>query len=47
MIQKNNIPTIYFIGAIVWAISNAGHEIIGHGLTCVLLGYKALGVKIW
>jgi len=45
MPQKNNIPTIYFIGVIAWAISNAGHEIIGHGLTCVLLGYEALGVS--
>ncbi len=43
--KKNNIPTIYFIGVIAWAISNAGHEIIGHGLTCVLLGYEALGVS--
>ncbi len=40
-----NIPTIFSIGIIAWAISNAGHEIIGHGLTSVLLGYESLGVS--
>jgi hypothetical protein len=45
MIEKNNIPTLYFIGVVAWAISNAGHEIVGHGLTCVLLGYEVLGVS--
>lgn len=45
MKEKNHIATIFFIGVIVWAISNTGHEIVGHGLTCVLLGYKPLGVS--
>lgn len=45
MKEKNHIATLFFIGVIIWAISNAGHEIVGHGLTCVLLGYKALGVS--
>lgn len=45
MNSKNNILMLFFMGVIVWAISNAGHEIIGHGLTCVLLGYDVLGVS--
>lgn len=45
MSQKNHIPTLFFIGAIVWAITNTGHEIIGHGGIAALLGYKALGVS--
>jgi hypothetical protein len=35
-----HIPTIIAIGIVVWAISNAGHEIIGHGSVCVLEGYE-------
>lgn len=43
--QKINIATVFFIGVLAWAISNTGHEILGHGLASVLLGYESLGVS--
>ena len=43
--QKINIATVFFIGVLAWAISNTGHEILGHGLASFLLGYESLGVS--
>jgi len=40
-----HIPTIIAIAIVVWAISNAGHEILGHGGVCVLQGYKPTHVS--
>jgi len=40
-----HIPTIIAIAIVVWAISNAGHEILGHGGTCVLQGYTPTHVS--
>ncbi|TDI90996.1 MAG: hypothetical protein E2O77_07405 [Caldithrix sp.] len=40
-----HIPTIIAIAIVVWAISNAGHEIIGHGGVCVLQGYEPVRVS--
>jgi hypothetical protein len=40
-----HIPTIIAIAIVVLVISNAGHEIIGHGGVCVLQGFKPTHVS--
>ncbi len=40
-----HIPTIIAVAIVVWAISNAGHEILGHGGVCVLQGYEPVRVS--
>ena len=40
-----HILTIIAIAIVVWAISNAGHEILGHGGVCVLEGYEPVSVS--
>ncbi len=43
--SRMHIPTIIAIAIVVWAISNGGHEIIGHGGICVLQGYTPTHVS--
>ncbi len=43
--RKVHVPTIISIAIVVWAISNAGHEILGHGVACVLEGYEPVRVS--
>jgi hypothetical protein len=40
-----HILTIIAIAIVVWAFSNASHEILGHGGVCVLQGYKPTHVS--
>ena len=40
-----HIPTIVAISIIAWALSNAGHEIVGHGGVCALQGHSTVYVS--
>jgi len=40
-----DLPTMMAIGALVWAVSNGGHEIVGHGGACLAVGCEPTGVS--